>query len=277
MSRRLNLILKRDFRMVVISDLHCGHFSGLTPPDFQGKFIVDDIAKHNKLIGIQKGMWDFFTTEIDQLKRERDIDICVCNGDAIDGSGWRSGGTELITTDRNKQVAMAKAAIEYIGAEDNKIVAGTAYHTGDVEDFEETLAEQVKGKFENHAYLNINNKVFDIRHHIGSSSVPHGRFSPIAKEAVWAKLWSESDLIPKPVHFLIRSHVHYYTYVEDHKMCAMTTPALQGFGSKFGSRRCNGIPTVGFLSFDIKTNGNVIMRKHFADLTLQKAKATIYS
>jgi len=273
----MNIISKRDYRMVVLSDEHTGHYTGLTAPEFQGKFVDDNVAKHNKLISIQKNMWNFFDVEISKLKREKPIDICVNNGDAIDGNGWRSGGTELITSDRNKQVMMAKAVIDHVGAKNNIIIAGTGYHAGDAEDFEENLAHEVKGKFESHSWLSINGKVFDIRHHVGSSSVPHGRFTPIAKEMIWAKLWAEVDLIPKPVHYIIRSHVHYFTCIDDGDCMAITTPALQGFGSKFGSRRCSGIPKIGFISFDIKANGTVIMRKHFADLTQQKAKATVFN
>ena len=272
-----NIITRKDYRMVLISDLHCGHISGLTPPEFQGKFVSDDVSKHNKLVDIQKATWSFFNKEIADLHKEKSIDICVSNGDAIDGDGWRSGGTELITTDRNKQVKMAKTIIDGIGAKTNIIVAGTGYHTGNEEDFEQTLAQMVNGKFESHSWLEINKQVFDIKHHCGSSGVPHGRYTPIAKEAIWSKLWSEVGLIPEGVKYLIRSHVHYFSCIQDDRMTALTTPALQGFGSKFGSRRCSGIPTIGFLSFDIKANGTIIMRKHFADLTTQRAKATKFN
>jgi hypothetical protein len=272
----MNIIKRRDYRMVVLSDEHCGHASGLTPPEFQGKFISEDISKHNKLINNQRCTFNNFSKEIIALKKEQKIDICVNNGDAIDGTGWRSGGTELITTDRTKQVLMAKSILTFVGAEKNIVIAGTGYHTGEQEDFEEILANEVKGKFGSHEFLNINNQGFDFKHHCGSSSVPHGRHTPVAKEAIWNKLWTEAGLIPDKTKYLIRSHVHYYSCIEDDRMVSLTTPALQGFGSKFGSRRCSGIPTIGFLSFDIKANGTIIMRKHFMDLNEQKAKAMIF-
>jgi hypothetical protein len=112
---------------------------------------------------------------------------------------------------------------------------------------------------------------------VGSSSVPQSRQAPIAKEMIWAKLWQEKELIPKPVSYLIRSHIHYFNLLDDGDMTAITTPALQGFGSKFGSKMCSGIPTIGFVSFDILANKTVIMRKHFLNLTTQKAKATLFN
>lgn len=273
----MNIITRKDYRMVVVSDLHCGHSVGLTHPEFQGKLVSEDIGKRNKLHTIQKSTWDFFSTEIKELQKEKKIDILVSNGDAIDGDGWRSGGTELITTDRNMQVQMAKKAILTVKSEKNIIIAGTPYHTGDKEDFEESLAQQLNAKFENHAWLDINGVIFDIKHHIGSSGIPQGKFSPVARESVWSKLWQEKDLIPKPVSYLIRSHVHYFSLIDDGTLIALTTPAMQAFGSKFGSKICSGIPTIGFISFDIKANKSVIMRKHFVNLTPHKAKATVFN
>jgi hypothetical protein len=273
----MNILKRKDYRLVVVSDMHCGHAVGLTHPDYQGKIVSDDVGKRNKLNNIQKAIWDFYATEITNLQRDKKIDILVSNGDAIDGDGWRSGGTELITTDRNMQVQIAKSAIKRANANTNIIVAGTPYHTGNVEDFEEILAQQINGKFENHAWLDINGVIFDIKHNVGSSSVPQSRQAPIAKEMIWAKLWQEKELIPKPVSYLIRSHIHYFNLLDDGDMTAITTPALQGFGSKFGSKMCSGIPTIGFVSFDILANKTVIMRKHFLNLTTQKAKATLFN
>jgi len=235
---------------------------------------MEDVAKHNKLTAIQKKVWDFFDTEISELRKEKPIDILVNNGDFLDGLGWRSGATELLTTDRNIQIAMCKQIVETVGANTNIIVAGTGYHTGEEEDWEQTLATNLNCKFENHAWLDINGKIFDLKHHCGSSGIPHGRYTPIAKDALWARLWGDAELIPKPVNYVIRSHVHYFSLIDDGSMIAMTTPCLQGFGSKFGARRCSGIPRMGFISFDILANGTVIMKKHFAEIPDQVAKAT---
>jgi hypothetical protein len=274
--KKPNLLLKRDYRLVVISDLHCGHVVGLTPPQFQGKFLDEDVSKTNKYIKIQKAMWDFFQKEITQLQRESAIDIVVCNGDAIDGDGYLSNSTELITSDRLKQVAIAKNVIDFIGAPKNIIICGTGYHTGNAEDFESVLANQLDSKFENHCWLDINKQIFDIKHHMGGSASPAGNYSSIAKEALWSLLWQEVGNIPKPVKYLIRSHVHRYSYIENSLYSAMSTPALQGLGTKFGARRCSGTVDVGFLTFDISANGQVSMQKHLAKLEEQKAHAIIF-
>lgn len=272
----MNILTRKDYRMVVLSDIHAGHVVGLTPPDWQGKFVDEDVAKHNKFIKIQKAMWDFFSSEIIKLNKEKRINLVISNGDAIDGNGWRSGGCELITTDRLKQVAIAKKVIDFVGAKDTLCISGTPYHTGNEEEFEHVLATQLKCKYENHAFIDINKQVFDIKHHIGSSSVPHGRYTPISREGIWSKLWQHADLIPQNVKYLIRSHVHYFSLISDSELTCLTTPGLQGFGSRYGAKLCSGIPTIGFISFDIAANGQITMQKHFANMAQQKTKTIIF-
>lgn len=271
-----NLLLKRDWLLLVLSDEHCGHVAGLTHPVFQGKFIHEDTARHNKFVKVEQETWNFFASEIKNLQRIQPIDILVNNGDFLDGTGHRSGGTELITSDRNKQIEICKQIVETVNAKHNLIIAGTAYHTGESEDWEETLSKEIKARFGSHDWLTINGKTFDFKHHIGSSSTPHTRYTPIAKDALWTKLWSEAELIPQKINYIIRSHVHYFSSIDDGKIVALTTPALQSFGSKYGARRCSGIPTIGFISFLIKANGSVIMQKHLANIPSQTAKAMIF-
>ena len=272
-THKPNIITKKDFRLLILSDLHCGHYVGLTHPDFHGKFIINDVAKHNKLVRIEKELWQFFEDEINSIKP---IQICVVNGDAIDGKDERWGGNELITTDRDKQICIAKKAIDHVGANHNVFTFGTPYHTGKEEDWEEVLAREYKAKIGAHEWLDINGRIFDIKHSIGSYSSPLGRFSPLARERVWSALWQERNLTPRS-DFIIRSHVHYFSKIEDSEFTAITTPALQGMGTKFGSRKCSGLIDFGFIHFDIKANGDVTMVKHIAKLESQIASTTVIS
>lgn len=85
-------------RLVIISDLHCGHRAGLTPPGWQTPLEAPDrLAAYARQ---QRVMWSWYAATIAALQP---IDVLVANGDAIDGRGSRSGGTELITTDLSAQ------------------------------------------------------------------------------------------------------------------------------------------------------------------------------
>jgi len=111
-------------RVLVLSDLHCGHRAGLTPPQHQ----LNIASKWGKL---QKEVWDWFERTVENLKP---ITHCFVMGDIIDGKGDRSGGTEQITTDRNVQIEMACEALSLVQASVYTMVYGTPYHTGSGED-----------------------------------------------------------------------------------------------------------------------------------------------
>jgi len=262
---------KRNFKRFVIgSDMHCGHRVGLTPPFWQSA------TRGNKYHRIQVELWDEFTSIIDYLKP---IDILAMNGDCIDGRGDRSGGTELIVLDRRDQIKMAAAAINYCGADKVVITRGTPYHVGKKEEWENDLADQVKcNKIGDHEFYKVNGVIFDIKHHIGSSAIPHGQFTPVARDRLWNLIWSEYEMQPK-ADILIRSHVHYFLGMMGVDYEAYVTPALQGMGSKYGAKICSGLVHWGLIWFDIYDEPKEFgkrweMNKHIVGIRSQRATVT---
>lgn len=226
-------------RLVVISDLHCGSDVGLTPPDWQVK-------------PIQVELWDTYAAMLDALKP---IDILVVNGDMIDGKASRSGGTRMITVDRAEQAEMAANAIEYAEADEAYLTYGTGYHTGNSEDWEGVVADKLGAPIEDQLWLEVNGVMFDFKHFVGASAIPHGRHTTIARDRLWNILWAEMGQQPKS-DVIIRSHVHYFNYCGGTSWAAMTTPALQGLGSKFGSRIPSGTVDYGLVYFDVDEDGS---------------------
>lgn len=230
-------------RLVVISDLHCGHALGLTHPDYD---------PNDGLSALRNEYWKFYAETIADLQP---IDVLLINGDSIDGSGERSGGTELLTSDRLKQVEMAEAAIRLANAETIRLTYGTNYHTGVQEDFEDVLANNLNAIIQSHAIFDVNGVVFDVRHHVGGSQSPMNRSAQITKERIWNLLWATRGERPQ-ADIVIRSHVHYFGFVGDTEWLGVTTPALQGHGSKYGQRRMTGTVDFGLLSFDVDNEEN---------------------
>jgi len=191
------------------------------------------------------------------------IDLLICNGDAIDGKGQKSGGTELLESDRNEQIKMAQKCIEYAGARKIVVVNGTPYHTGSDDDFEAMLANLVNADYGNHQHIEIGGVKFDIKHKTNSSIIPHGRYTAPRREAVWNAIWAERGLMDC-ADIIIRSHVHYYTLSKDARVTVITTPSLQGW-TKYGSRECSGVNDIGLLSFDC-ANGVSSMTEHMFDM-----------
>ena len=179
-------------RLVAVGDAHAGHRVGLASPQFQSAIPGEQFYR------IQVELWDYFQFHINELKKEHPIDILVHNGDAIDGPGGRSGGSELITTDCNRQIDIAYDALKIADAGNYFFTYGTAYHTGQDTDYEKVLADRFNGIIRSHLWLDVNGTTFDIKHHIGNSSVPHGKGTPIAKEWLWNTLWNlEQEQQPK--------------------------------------------------------------------------------
>ncbi|MCP4569075.1 MAG: hypothetical protein GY841_15990 [FCB group bacterium] len=237
-------------RVVVIADFHCGHRVGLTP----SKFATQTLG--NKFYRTQVELWAEYVKLADRIKAEQKPDVLIVNGDCIDGRGERSGGTELITSSRHAQVEMAVECINIWEARHIVLTRGTPYHTGTNDDYEDFIREGVKAdKIGDHEWINVNGVIFDVKHKVGNTTIPHGKATPIAKERLWNYIWAEHEEQPKS-DIIIRSHVHYAFYCgEPGSWLAMTTPALQGQGSKFGARQCSGTIHWGLVYFDIYENG----------------------
>lgn len=250
---------RKTKRAVIISDLHCGHMMGLTPPSWQFKINEQSSAGIRELSRIHNELWGFFDKTIKKLQP---IDVLIVNGDCIDGKGEKSGGTEIITADRSTQSEMATECIERTKAKNIVMTYGTPYHVGKNEDWEKLIANNVKAtKIGGHEWIQLNGVLFDVKHHVGSSSIPHGRHTAVSREHMWNVLWAEHGGAPRS-NIIIRSHVHYHNFCGGNGWMGMTTPALQGLGSKYGTRRCSGIVDFGLVHFDINPSGQYTWYSH---------------
>lgn len=249
-------------KVAILSDFHCGHFSGLTPP---GWLPSKPKGKIRSVCSINKAHWDWFEKSI---KATGPFDIVFVNGDCLDGKGTKSGGTELFTPDMEEQAEMAVEVISKVPKSKGcKIVLtrGTSYHTGEHEDWENIVAQRIDGIIEDQAWVNVEGVVFDLKHHpSGGSQVPHGRHTGVARDRLWNILHVEKGVQPRADIF-IRSHVHYHNFAGGQHWLAMTTPALQGEGSKYGMRRCSGVVDFGFVTFEIN-KGEYVWRAHIAEV-----------
>jgi len=229
-KKRSVLIKDVKKRVVFISDLHCGHRAGLTPPEFQS------MIPGRKYYDITRETWKAYSKKIKELG---DIHTLVVNGDLVDGIGNRSGGTELLTTDMKTQCKIAECCIKEVGAKNIVVIRGTPYHSSPAgQDWEDTISTNVKAKkIADHEWLEINGTIFDIRHHVNGTSTPH-KGTPLTNQQLSNLMWNEREGQPKG-DVLIRSHVHNFFFCGAGHWLGITTPALQAAGSKFGARKCN--------------------------------------
>ena len=266
-------------RILVMGDQHAGHWVGLTPPAWQYRATTcSSTSKHNKWAKIQAELWGEFKRVIRSIAP---IDVLFVMGDNIDGKGKRSGGTELITTDLEEQCDMAVAGIDAVrlyGRNKNfKIIGcyGTDYHTSsDGDDWENIVAERANfHKIGSHEWPEVEGVVFDIKHHIGNTSIPHGRGTAITKEQLSNELWAARDDQPR-ASVILRGHVHRFFHTGDASFLGMTLPATQGMGSKYGARRCSMPVDWGMVHFDVGKGRVLDWREHVISIKSQKAKVT---
>lgn len=257
-----------------VGDFHCGHLVGLTPKDWHYRFHTNT-GKRMKLHKIALELWDSFDKD---LKSMPPLDFVVINGDMVEGKGSKSGGTELLTSTMKIQCDMAVAVIERIRKASKNIVKiygtyGTPYHSATLgDDWEDVIADEAGfTKIGAHEWLEVNGLVFDIKHKIGSSSIPHGRHTAISKDGLWNLLWAERGMQPK-ADVIIRSHVHYFTHCGTSDKLCMTLPSLQGMGSKYGARECSGLVDWGMVLFKINSKDDYEWIPYIRKVKAQRAR-----
>jgi len=235
-------------RVVILADLHSMHQAGLVHPSFEMR-PEDRESPHFKLYNIRRKMFKFYQETLASLQP---IDLLIVNGDAVEGKGAKSGSTEVLTTDRSEQASCAAALINEAQARLVEMTYGTPYHTGLEEDWENEVAKEVHNlnKIESTGHYKVDDIIIQARHFASRSSIPHGRFTPIAKQHLWNVLWKERGEYPK-VDIIVRSHVHYFTHCGEADWIAFTTPALQAYWTKYGTRVCTGTVDYGIMWIDV--------------------------
>jgi hypothetical protein len=243
--------------------MHSGHVVGLTPPSWHD---VPSKTASKARIKLAEFRQRTFSEYYNIVKSLQPIDVLLVNADCIDGRGEKSGQTELITSNRDRQCDMAIELIKLVKAKQTVMTYGTGYHCGSIEDYEDQIAKEVKAtKIGGHEWVEVNGVVFDLKHKVGASSVPHGRMTSIARENLWNILWSERKESPRS-NVIVRSHVHYHNYCGGDNWLALTTPALQGPGSKYGTRQCSGTVDFGVVHFDVNPSGSYEWEAHITKI-----------
>jgi hypothetical protein len=251
--------------------------SGLTPPQWWVNEYDESTTKRNKYAALQRELWLNYTNLLEKYKP---FDVGFSMGDMVDGKGQRSGGTELITSNRDEQVDIACEVHRQVSERGKKNfnwigVYGTGYHVSGEggEDWEDILADRAGfKKIGSHEWVDVNGCIFDLKHHIGGSQIPYGKFTSPAKDRLWNLLWADKEQQPR-ANVILRGHVHYFSYCGESDWVAMTLPALQGMGTKFGARRMSGVVHWGLTIFDVESDGTFSWTVPIVKINSQKAEA----
>ena len=244
--------MSKKKRILVISDMHCGHLTGLTPPDYW--WSNSDTKWRKKIHDYQRWAWNTYRSYLDEFMPFNKV---ICLGDCIDGKGKLSGGNEQLTTDRNEQVNMAVQCIKASGVQGKNIAIarGTCYHTGRSEDWEDGVARELKCEIHNHLFIDVNGVGISARHFIGGTSVPQGKATAILKEQVSNDTWKREYKDHPNANIFLRGHVHRAITVDEPQTLSIIAPSLQGW-TDFGAKKCSMPVHFGIIVIDIDAKGD---------------------
>jgi len=205
----------KPIRILLWGDSHCGSNVGLTPPAYQTKYTPNPKTEEhrtlNKWAKLQEESWNWYINNLNMLKP---IDKLFYLGDGIDGTGRRSGGTELIYVDRKVQVQMAIEAIEAAEAKSMAMVYGclTAGHRILTADLRYIPVEQLKEGDKLLAFES-NQPKGKIRRKWLETKVNANR--PIQEEVYELKLSDGTTMQATSDHpFLIKNHGYHWKTVK---------------------------------------------------------------
>jgi hypothetical protein len=149
----------------------------------------------------------------------------------------------------------------------------TPYHTGVDEDWESVVAKNVGAEISGREFIGVEGVMFDLAHYVGGSQAPYGSATAIARDLVWNIIWARDGKQPN-ADCIIRGHTHRSVYLELFGKSGESLPALQGYGSKFGVRKCRGTVDIGFMHLDVE-NGEVNRCPHILDSPLLQIEPRI--
>jgi len=225
---------------ILTGDFHCGSETGLDP--FPSN-------------PIQKKVLECYEDAIKNVGKSPDI--LFLNGDLIDGRQARGKG-KGDDGDLLRQCQKAMTLIKMWSPGRIIMTTGTQYHVGDdaieAEEFIKTALVEGGSKIEIHRKANVEiNKWFrmELRHHLGSSTIPHGRHTAGARARTWNVLNAVYNGHMKWPHLNVYNHVHYWHYEEDAWSASMGVPAWQAIGNRYGDERCDGHVDMGLVKLEI--------------------------
>jgi len=237
--------------VLIESDYHAAHLSGLTHPRYQIK--EDDKHSYRRKFGeMQKVMFNWRKKELGKLGP---VDVHIINGDVLEGAAELNKGIELITSDLNLQIDMACDIIPIAKLKkkgQRYMTFGTPYH-GTRYDLERQVAKRLECDIDDTQELEINGLKINCRHKIGNTSLPHTRHTALLRENLWNMVKAEKGL-SQDADVFIFSHRHFCSDCSGILpwQRAFVTPCLQG-GTSFGSRQCSSAIDIGFLVLKIRS------------------------
>lgn len=176
----------------------------------------------------------------------QDIDICIINGDLIEGLNKKKHGLGTYTTDFMEQSDIVVELLKMIKAREFVFSLGSGYHvTSEGINIEHMISKFVNGKWVGeHGFLNVENVKIHLRHWTNFSSIPYNRFNAMQKDAAVDRLNNiEVDLY-------LRAHTHHYGFSGTKHSTSITSPSWKVL-DEYMSAKSSDIPDNGYVVINV--------------------------
>lgn len=200
---------------------------------------------------LQKAFLKEWRDMIRRLDGVGGVDICICNGDLVEGYNRFENGLGNWTNDIDVQVNTAVRLLKMIGAKQYYGSQGSPYHTGLNASADQLVVERLGGKYSTDFYLKVNKLRFYVRHEIGYSGVPHGRATSLSRDLINTKLNSD---IYGDVDVHLYAHTHYSQAVINYGKLGVIVPGWKA-RDEFIRRKSSGPFDCGYAVFFVNDDG----------------------
>lgn len=239
-------------KIATFSDPHGGSRFGVTPPDWQRDVDGEHQAK----------LYDWLMKEI---KKHGPYDLCVLNGDGIEGPG-KKDTLDLITTNTEEQADITIEWMSDVPTKEWRVVKGTPYHATSVTKHERRIAEAFDTDLIDTLRLEVEGVKLNYRHTGHRSDTAYGQGTQNAKPTIKDQL-KAARFGKDPAHVYFRSHVHYF-YVtawrsQGRTIYSYQTPCLKYPFDEYGTKLDPMFYDMGFLVHEYKGGEIVSEQKCF--------------
>lgn len=267
----------RSKSLYIVSDLHDGSITAICSPhpEVQEK---GESYKPNKL---QRELYRIWQESIDELDQKPDI--CVVNGEPVDGANPKQQGNQSWTSSLYDQAMDSVKLLQEIPAKSFMFIRGSGYHVQvqgtPIESFvadkmgavKYSSLEGIKTNSWYWANLDVNGKIFSFTHHLPFARFFAYRATPLAKEMALMALDKGRSM---KYDVIVRSHVHHYMQVRSANTIALSTPAWKYPDGHLTRGGLGGVyPDIGGIEIIVEGDGEVVIREHITEL---KGKQSVY-
>ena len=254
----------------IVSDIHTGSITAVCSPNPK----VQEKGENYEPNKLQKELYRIWCEAIEDLSKKPDV--CVVNGEPVDGANKKQGGNQSWSTSLYDQAIDSVKLLKKVNSPKFVFVRGSGYHVQidgtPIESFiselmggmEYSALSGIKSNSWYWANLNLNDKVFSFTHHLPYAKFFAYRATPLAKEMALMALDKGRSM---KYDVIVRSHVHYYMMVKSAHTMAFTTPAWKYPDGHLTRGGLGGIyPDIGGVEVIVETNGKIQVIEHITEL-----------